>query len=223
MAVGIAAATALLAGCRKGGEGRSRHDTLAVAPTILSSGTLTDAGIVVLVEQLDAAAIGTAQVASPRVGTPQLRAFAQTVATDHQARSAELEALPVTADTGARPPSQLATLQAAMNDQTEELQGAPAGPAFDRLFVSMQLASHARMLDSLTRWRELARDARLRAALDRSVATARGHLQLARALQLQLNRAPDSAAPPSDSAARPRAAARPGRSTTARPDSGRTP
>lgn len=190
-------AALLLVSC-KGPDDSRRGDTTAPArDTAGATGALTDPQILVLASQVDASEIGAAQGALAKLGDRAVRAFAEQMIAEHVAMdSARSVELPVKKEQARRPPPQWSTMRAASAAHGALLMTMPAGPAYDRAFVAVQVAAHAQALDSLTLWSGAARDGAVQDALAQTVGRVKVHLERARALQAALGGTAAEAPPP---------------------------
>ena len=180
------ATTVTIAACRAE-EAGVRGDTTAVLHADSASATsLSAPQVVTLVSGLDAAEIGAANAALPRLGSRLTQAFAQAMIKEHGVMDSTIKALPAHGEPMPVPPPQVATMQAASKAQGDLLGAMTPGPAFDRAYIASQVADHQMALDSLTRWRQVVTDAALAAALDQGLTKVRAHLAQARSIQSAL-------------------------------------
>jgi len=187
----------VLVGC-KGPDDTRRGDTTEPArDSARAAGSLADAQIVVLASQINQSEIGAAQGALTKLGDRSVRAFAQQLAAEHSMMdSAFTVGLPVKKEEATRPPPQWTTMRAAAAHEGAVLNSMPAGPAYDRVFVAMQVTDHMTALDSLTLWSQAARDDSLKRAMQGAIGRVKVHLERARALQLALGGTATDVAPP---------------------------
>jgi predicted outer membrane protein len=174
------------AGCR---DKPKRNDVTTDDPTLHETATgapLTDPGIVVLVNGIHASEISAAQAALQRLQDPSARAYATAMIQDHEKARGDLQAVPVKAESATQPPPQTATMHAVSGSHAALLSVMPSGPAFDRLYVAIQVADHASGLDSLRQWQRVARDGALKQYLGTAQTAVQGHLERAQGLLAHL-------------------------------------
>ena len=174
--------------CRNDAADRARGDTsLAARPDSGHGGAaLSDPQVVTLVSAINGAEVGAANGALPKLGRADVRAYAQQMVKDHAAMDSSIKALSAHGEPMPVPPPQVPTMQAAAKAQGDLLFAMTAGPAFDRAYVASQVADHRMALDSLQRWRQVARDDALRRALDAAMQKVGAHLEQAQSLQRTL-------------------------------------
>jgi putative membrane protein len=182
----LATTTALAMACRSD-EGGVRGDTSALLHADSANATsLSDPQVVTLVSGLDAAEIGAASAALPKLGNKLTQGFAQAMIKEHGRMDSTIKALPAHGEPMPVPPPQVSTMQAASKAQGDLLGAMTPGLDFDRAYIASQVADHQMALDSLTRWRQVVKDASLAATLDQGMATVRQHLATARSIQSAL-------------------------------------
>lgn len=191
------ALTLVLVGCKGPNDTRRGDTTEPARDSARATGSLGDPQLLVLASTINSSEIGSAQTAMPKLGDATVRAFAQRMIAEHAAMDSALTVgLPVKKEQAAQPPPQFATLRAASGALGATLATMPAGPAYDRAFVAMQVSAHAMALDSLTLWSQAARDGSLKDALQGGIGRVKVHLEQARALQTALGGTATDTAPP---------------------------
>jgi putative membrane protein len=198
LAATVAALAALLAACQRD-AGATRVDTThaeAGDTAAVSSGPLTDRGVVTLLSQINTSEVGAAKGVLPKLSDPTVRGYAEHMVADHGQLDSAIKALPVNATPMPFPPGQFITMHAASAHMSAVLATMPAGPAFDRAYIASEVADHATAMDSLQLWRGAVRDEGLRTALDGALAKVQEHLNGARAIQTALGGGVDSAGSP---------------------------
>jgi putative membrane protein len=181
------------------------HDVATDTPTPRETATgapLTDPGIVVLVAQIHGSEISAAQAALQRLQDPAVRAFATGMVQEHQAARAQLQTLPVKAESAMVPPPQVSTLSAVSKNEAQLLTLMPSGPAYDRIYVVTQVADHSTALDSIRAWHGVAKDGALKSYLATAATQVQGHLGRAQGLLSRMGGTADGpvAPPPPDTA-----------------------
>ena len=176
--------TALACKAEKAGV---RGDTTAALHGDTANATsLSDAQVLTLVSGINASEVGAASAALPRLGNKLTQTFAQSMIRDHGVMDSTIKALPAHAEPMPIPPPQVSTMQAASKAQGDLLGAMTPGLDFDRAYIASQVANHQMALDSLSRWRQVVRDASLGAALDDGMTRVRAHLAQARSIQSAL-------------------------------------
>ncbi|MDB4948346.1 MAG: hypothetical protein JWM27_995 [Gemmatimonadetes bacterium] len=208
-AVAVLLLAGMAAGCN--GGGRSSDDQQAgttgdaahtTAQTAIGA-PLTDPGIALLVGQIHSSEIGAAQAAMGKLQDARVRELATAMIAEHEALRAELEALRVKASQAPQPPPQWSTMDAVSKSNAQLLALMPAGPAFDRTYVTLQVVAYSTALDSLRVWQGLATDADLKACVGGAIPKVQTHLERARTLLGALGGGSEAAAvlpPPPDTA-----------------------
>lgn len=150
----------------------------------VATGSMSDAQVAALVALINGTEISAGKAVEPKLATPAARAFAAALVADHTRLA---EAMPEFRGPRVSPPQSHA-LAAVLHSHSAMLSTLPAGYAFDATFAATQVVDHVMAIDSLVRWREVARDAELRRALGAALPVMESHLAQARALYAGLNR-----------------------------------
>lgn len=188
-------------GCRESDRARAdttdaarvTSDTAAAADTI-GAGSLNDAQVSTLVSHVHGSEIAAAQAVMTKLADPRVRAYAQSMLEEHHVMDSTLRMLPLQRDTMSRPPAQFATMQAAAKAQGAVLASLPAGGAVDRAYIGSQVANHGAAIDSLRRWRQVARNGGLASSIDATLVRVQAHLDRAHSIQSALGGALDTGA-----------------------------
>jgi putative membrane protein len=175
-----------LSACQRDAGAVRGDTTAALSADTASASSLSDVQVVTLVSGLNTAEIGAADGALPRLGSRLTQAFAQAMAREHGVMDSSIKALPANAAPMPVPPPQVATMLAAAKAEGDLLGGMTPGLDFDRAYLASQVVDHQHALDSLQRWRQTVRDARLGATIDDAITRVRAHLAQARAIQSAL-------------------------------------
>ena len=176
----------LLGACRPDAGSVRGDTTAALQPDTASATSLSDPQVITLVSGLNTAEVGAATSALPRLGSRLTQEFAQAMAREHGVMDSSIKALPANAAPMPVPPPQVATMLAAAKAEGDLLGGITPGLDFDRAYIASQVVDHQHALDSLQRWRQSVRDARLGATIDDAIPRVRAHLAQARAIQSAL-------------------------------------
>ena len=172
--------------CKAEREGVRGDTTAALHGDTANATSLSDAQVVTLVSGINTAEVGAANAALPKLGNRLTQTFAQSMIRDHGTMDSTIKSLPAHAEPMPIPPPQVSTMQAASKAQGDLLGAMTPGLDFDRAWIASQVANHQMALDSLSRWRQVARDASLGAALDEGMTRVRAHLAQARSIQSAL-------------------------------------
>jgi predicted outer membrane protein len=178
----VAAAVCAAAACKDKPES---HDLTSDNPTPRETATgapLTDPGIVVLMGHIHGSEISAAQAALQRLQSADVRTYATAMIAEHQASRQQLQAVPVKAESAMVPPPQVSTLGAISKSESQLLTLMPSGPAYDRLYMVIQVADHSTALDSIRAWRALAKDGALKSYLMSADGQVQAHLARAQAI-----------------------------------------
>ena len=151
----------------------------------LQSGDLSDAGVRAVVDAIHATEVETAQLALQRSQTAGVRDYAQAMLAAH--RAAPLARVPAVA--GANAASDLLVPLREYHVKTMQAMRAASGPAFDRVYVNSQVASHQGALQTLERLETAARGDALTQRLRTLQGQVQRHLDEARALQSRIGNA----------------------------------
>ena len=148
------------------------------------TGSLSDAQVGALVALINGTEIASGKAVEPKLATPAARTLAAALVADHTRLA---EAMPDVRGPRVSPP-QAHSLAAVLHSHAAMLSTLPAGYAFDATVAATQVVGHVMAIDSLVRWREVARDGELRRALGAALPVMESHLAQARALYAGLNR-----------------------------------
>jgi putative membrane protein len=145
---------------------------------VLRSGDPTDEAVVTALDVVHTTEVEAAQVAAQKAQRPEVRQYAQTMLSAHRGPAAGTAA---PATNAARSASDLLV---PMREQhaayMEVLKRTPAGPEFDRLYMTSQVDSHAGAHQLLTRLETSTTDRALLARIAHTEEEVNGHLETAR-------------------------------------------
>ncbi|HEX8412545.1 MAG TPA: DUF4142 domain-containing protein [Sphingomicrobium sp.] len=116
--------------------------------------------------------IQSSQIALQKSQNPDVRRYAQMLVTHHTQTTQEVTAAARAAGINP-PPPMLEPMQA---DMIAQLQSAPAGPAFDRLYMSQQVPAHQMALDLHRTYAARGDTPQLRTVASRAVPIVQSHL-----------------------------------------------
>jgi putative membrane protein len=119
--------------------------------------------------------IQSSRIASQKSGNPDVKTFAQMMIHDHTKSTAKMSAA-VKSD-GLTPPA--AALDPVHDEQLQSLQKA-SGPAFDRLYMDMQVKGHTQALQLHRSYSQFGDDAKLKAVAAEIVPVVSHHLDEAK-------------------------------------------
>jgi putative membrane protein len=176
----LAALAASACGREKGTDARDAE------PPPGGSVRLSDGDVVMLVTQVSTGEIAAASAARGKLQNPEVRAYAERMLAEHGAMNDQMRSLPVKGDTVSRPPLQFALRQAVSANEGALISTMPAGPAFDRTFIAMQVNGHSAALDSLRKWQRMVQTPAVRERIGGAIPTVEAHLSMARSIQSRL-------------------------------------
>jgi putative membrane protein len=165
------------------GSAMSRDTTSGAAAT--SSGTLSDANIVALLDEANMADSATAAYALTRATNAEVKAFAKMMMGEHHALRVQgqqlAKRLNVTPEPVADDP-----LKPAVQSEMTALKGAAKGAAFDRTYIQQEIGIHKAVLDLAGKAHAQAQNEQLKKLIEQAKPVIEKHLNRAEAIQKQL-------------------------------------
>jgi putative membrane protein len=147
--------------------------------------SMSDAQIASTVGAINGGEIMAAQLARRKAASNEVKAFARMMITDHTAMQHTVDSLAKAKNITPQSPPTADSLQSSMKAQGDTL-GRLTGRAFDRAYITSQVAGHQQALDMLNRFAGSAQDADMKAALQKAVPKVQQHLDRARTIQSSL-------------------------------------
>ncbi|HSH90308.1 MAG TPA: DUF4142 domain-containing protein [Ramlibacter sp.] len=175
LALGVAAAAALVAGCSSVHlpPVASRPATVVVAPLAES-----ERAFLTRVAAKSMYEVEVSRLAATRATDPRVRAYAQMLVSRHEQANGELIAL--MSAKGVPPPAGLTAKNAT---KLHRLASLPASPEFDKGYVRVVgIEDHAAIISQFEKVRATARDRDLKAWIDRTLPMLRSQLAVAQTL-----------------------------------------
>jgi putative membrane protein len=167
------------------GSAEARTDT-APAAAATSSG-LTDANIVALLDEANAADSTAAAYASTKATNPEVKAFAKLMMGEHHMLRAEgqrlAQRLNVTPELPADDP-----LKPAAESEMTAIKAAPKGPQFDRLYIEQEIGAHKLVLDVAEKGHDAAQNEELKKLIEQAKPVIQKHLDRAEEIQKKLGK-----------------------------------
>jgi putative membrane protein len=156
--------------------------TPAAAP-----GGLSDANIVALLDEANAADSASAAFALRKATNPEVKAFAKLMMGEHHALRAAgqqlAQRLNVTPAAPADDP-----LKPAVQAEMTALQAAPKGARFDRTYIDQEIGIHQAVLDLAAKAHDAAQNGDLKKLIEQAKPVIEKHLNRAEAIQKKLGK-----------------------------------
>jgi putative membrane protein len=204
-AAAVAAVLVLLAGCNKGRQGSDNaamtSDTSSTASTSTgmassdtgmsgmssSSGQLSDANIVALLDEANMADSASGAYAVTKATNPDVKAFARLMMGEHHALRAQgqklAKQLGVTPELPANDP-----LKPAAQSEMTALKGAAKGAGFDRTYIEQEIGIHKAVLDLAGKAHDAAQNEQLKKLIEQAKPVIEKHLDRAEEIQKKLGK-----------------------------------
>jgi putative membrane protein len=154
------------------------------APAATPKG-LTDANFVAVLDEANKADSTAGAVALKKATSPEVKAFARLMMSEHHALRVAGQALAKQLGVQPQPPERnplAGYVQAEMN----ELKKAPKGPEFDRTYIDHEVSVHSAVLDFANQARVTTQTPELRELIEKAIPVVRKHLEQAQEIQKQL-------------------------------------
>jgi putative membrane protein len=164
----------------------TRTDT-APAPAAASTGGLTDANIVALLDEANKADSAAGAYAATKATSPDVKAFAKLMMGEHHALRAQGQQLAQRLNVTPEPPADDPLKPAAESEMTA-LKAAPKGPQFDRLYIEQEIAAHKLVLDVADKGHDAAQNEELKKLIEQAKPVIQKHLDRAEEIQKKLGK-----------------------------------
>jgi putative membrane protein len=173
------------------------HRIIAVSLALLTAGpafaqsakTTGDAGVIDRVARDGRAEVELGQLASQKAATPEVKAFAQRLVTDHTKANERL--MSIAQSERVSPPTGVDQEHIALRSKLEGL----SGSSFDRAFVQAQIDGHKKDIQYLQKEANAVKDAKLKTFIQQTLPVMQQHLQMAHQIETQLSSSGSSVAP----------------------------
>jgi putative membrane protein len=150
-----------------------------------SGAKLSDAQIVSTVAVINGGEMLAAQTAARKASSSAVKAFARQMIADHKAMQGGVDALAKSKKITPQTSPSADSLRNAMKTSRDSL-ARLSGAAFDRAYITSQVAAHQQALDVLGRLANSAQNADLKKALQDATPKVQAHLDRARTIEGQL-------------------------------------
>jgi putative membrane protein len=186
-----------LGSCKGRGDSESAsRSTDSATPTTMPTDTasapaassrLTDANIVALLDEANAADSASGAFALTKATNPDVKAFAKLMMGEHHALRAQgqqlAKRLNVTPEAPANDP-----LKPAAESEMTALKGAPKGAQFDRTYIEQEIGIHKAVLDLAGKAHDEAQNEDLKKLIEQAKPVIEKHLNRAEEIQKKLGR-----------------------------------
>jgi putative membrane protein len=198
----IAAAGVLLSlagACKSRGSSETASGNAASTPAMDSMGSrdsasspaggaaLSDANIVALLDEANAADSTASAYALPKATDPDVKAFAKLMMGDHHALRAAGQQLAQKLNVTPAPPAD-DPLKPAAQAEMAALQGAPKGAQFDKTYIDQEIAAHKLVLEVADKGHDAAQNEELKKLIEQAKPVIEKHLNQAEAIQQKLGK-----------------------------------
>jgi putative membrane protein len=159
----------------------ARTDSAQAGP---ASG-LTDANIVTLLDEANAADSAAGAYALGKATNPDVKAFAKLMMGEHHALRMQGQQLAQRLNITPAPPANDPLKPAAEAEMTA-LKGAPKGPQFDRTYIEQEIGAHKLVLDVAEKGHDAAQNEELKKLIEQAKPVIEKHLKRAEEIQKKL-------------------------------------
>jgi putative membrane protein len=162
-----------------------RSDTVSTRPA--EAGTLSDANIVALLDEANAADSASGAYALRKATSPDVKAFARLMMVEHHALRAAGQQLAQRLNVTPEPPAN-DPLKPAAESEMAALKAAPKGAQFDRTYIDQEIAAHKLVLDVAEKGHDAAQNEDLKKLIEQAKPVIEKHLNRAEEIQKKLGR-----------------------------------
>jgi putative membrane protein len=160
-------------------------DTSAVAAAAPASGTWTDANIVALLDEANAADSAAGAIAATKGTAAAVREFGKRMTRDHHKLRADGQALATKLGVTPAAPSD-DPITAAAQKEMNTLNSTAKGKDFDRAYIDAEVDVHKAVLDLATKAAAQTQTAELKNLIQKAAPVIQGHLDKAESIQKTL-------------------------------------
>jgi putative membrane protein len=164
----------------------SKTDT-AEAQAPAPAGGLTDANIVALLDEANAADSAAGAYAVTKAASPDVKAFAKMMMGEHHALRAQGQQLAQRLNVTPEPPADDPLKPAAEGEMTA-IKSAPRGPQFDRMYIDQEVGTHKAVLDLADKAHDAAQNEELKKLIEQAKPVIQKHLDRAEEIQKKLGK-----------------------------------
>ena len=154
--------------------------------------TLSDSNVISVLDSFSEAKIETARLAQNKATTPEVRAFAGRVLSEHRQLAEDNGRLAAELAVRPRPPALVSQLTKS-HEQAMRTLGAASGPDFDRAYVEYEIRPHVKAFKFVEAAAETEGNPVLRQELVRRGPELLSHISAARALERHFGSEPQAA------------------------------
>lgn len=162
-------------------------DTAAAPVAEQEEGALTDANIVALLDEANAADSSAGAYAVGKATDPEVRDFAKLMMGEHHALRVQGQQLAKKLNITPAPPAN-DPVQALAKQEMEALKAAPKGPQFDRTYIDQEVTAHKAVLDLAEQGHDATQNQELKGLIEQAKPVIERHLERAEELQKKLGR-----------------------------------
>jgi putative membrane protein len=149
--------------------------------------TLSDANIVALLDEANAADSASGAYALRKATSPDVKAFAKLMMGEHHALRAAGQQLAHRLNVTPAPPAD-DPLKPAAQAEMAALQGAPKGAQFDKTYIDQEIGIHKAVLDLADKAHDAAQNDELKKLIEQAKPVIQKHLNQAEAIQQKLGK-----------------------------------
>jgi len=147
---------------------------------------LSDANIAALLDEANKADSSAGAIAVKKASSADVKKFARMMMGEHHALRLEGQQVAKKANITPAPPANDPVAPMAQ-EETRVLQSTAAGPAFDKAYIDQEVTAHRAVKDLLNQAEGAAKNADLKAAIQKATPVVERHLKEAERLQQQLS------------------------------------
>ncbi|HEY5941126.1 MAG TPA: DUF4142 domain-containing protein, partial [Gemmatimonadales bacterium] len=152
-----------------------------------AAGSLSDANIVALLDEANAADSSAGAYAVGKATDPEVKAFAKLMMGEHHALRVQGQQLAQRLNVTPEPPA-ADPLKPAAESEMAALKAAPKGAQFDRTYIDQEVAAHKLVLDVAGKGHAAAQNEELKKLIEQAKPVIEKHLDRAQAIQKKLTK-----------------------------------
>ena len=156
----------------------------STAVAAVTPAALTDANILALLDEANAADSALAAAALPKLKNADARSFAKLMMGEHHALRLQTDAVAKKANVTLALPAD-DPLPAAAKGETDALAG-KTGAEFDRTYIDQEVGIHKAVIDLAGKWHDAAQSADIKTLIEQAGPVLKKHLDRAEAIQKKL-------------------------------------
>jgi len=160
-------------------------DTSAMSAGVPAAGTWTDANIVAMLDEANAADSTASSIAATKATSSEVREFARRMMRDHHQLRAQGAALAKKLNVTPAAPSD-DPVPAMAQDETNTLNSTAKGKDFDKAYIDAEVNAHKAVLDLATKAAGQTQNSELKNLIQKAAPVIQGHLVKAESIQKSL-------------------------------------